>query len=160
MITKITEKLATQPGLSPHILDIVGRVRTVGLHKIAAQLRNKETFGLDDALKELGTKLSYDYLKQQKIASGLRSLSALHADGTVKIGQMFRLTGGGIQKLMPTLDKATQAKMPSSFGGTAGKAAQGTFEAAQPGTLGFAKKTMRGTAVPGELPAMRPLPTR
>lgn len=101
MINGLTDKLAANYDKLPAaVLDIVNRTRTVGLHKIAAQLRNKKDFGLEDVVKELGTKLAYEYLKQQKIASGLKSLRDLHTDGTVKLSGLLRL-GPGAKELIP-----------------------------------------------------------
>jgi len=90
----IITKLGSQTSLSPAMLNVVQGVRQVGLHKIAAQMRGQDAFGLEHAVFELGTKLAYNYLKQQKIASGIRSLKTLEAQGDIKLaagfGQMAR----------------------------------------------------------------------
>jgi hypothetical protein len=86
MINDIAEKLAANyTQLSPSVIDLVSRTRSVGLHKIAAHFRGQNDFGLEDAIKELSVKLAYEYLKRQKIASGLSSLRDLHVDNTVKL---------------------------------------------------------------------------
>lgn len=160
MIPNLTDKLAANYDRLPaSVIDIVSRTRTVGLHKVAAQLRNKKDFGLEDVVRELGTKLAYGYLKQQKIASGLASLRDLHADNTVKLSGLLRLGPGIAKELIPA---AKGAVKPTALGTTFGaaKRVEGPLTSATPAGMGFPKKTLRGVTRPSELPAMGPLPTK
>jgi len=103
--------------LNPAILDIVNRTRVVGLHKVAAHITERDEFTLRDAVQELGTKLAYDYLKNQKIASGLGSLRELHNADIVKFA-MFRHVPGGVENLLRKRRVLPGTpKMPQTFGG-------------------------------------------
>lgn len=153
MINDITEKLAANYNqLSPSVLSVVSRARTVGLHKIAAQLRNKKDFGLEDAVRELSTKLAYEYLKQQKIASGLSSLRDLHTDDTVKLSGLLRIGGGVAEDITKTL--ATKARPSVPLVGAFGKnkVVEGAMTATRPSRMGFPKPT--------EAPGINRLPTK
>ena len=70
--------------LSPAMQDVMQRVRQTGLHKVAAQLRGVPEFTLHTGMQELAFKLAYTHLRNQKIASGIRSLTDLEAAGVIK----------------------------------------------------------------------------
>ncbi len=153
MINDITQKLASNyAALSPTVQDVVNRVRTVGLHKVAAQLRNKQDFGLEDAISELSVKLAYEFLKQQKIASGLNSLRDLHKNNTVKLSGLLRIGPHTAEDVTHLATKMRPPKppMPGSFG--AAKGVEGPLTAARPARMGFPATT--------EAPGINKMPTR
>lgn len=85
----IMEKLGSQ-SLSPAMQTVMLRAKSAGLHKIAANMRGVDNFTFRDAVLELSTKLAYDHLKRQKIASGMRALRALEASGDIKLAALKR----------------------------------------------------------------------
>jgi len=108
----IMEKLG-QAELSPALQHVVNKVKSAGLHKDAANMRGMEEFTLRDAVLELSTKLAYNYLKSQKIASGMRALQALEASGDVKLAAGFaEMAARGAKKKNPLLDPKTYNESP------------------------------------------------
>lgn len=120
----IMDKLGSR-GLSPAMQDVVLRAKSAGLHKIAATMRGQEEFTFRNAILELSTKLAYDHLKQQKIASGMCSLRALEASGAIKLSSMARMPQPGqnamtIMEQIAKKSKGAPAPMPATLGGGQG----------------------------------------
>lgn len=88
LLNQLTTKRAQ---LNPHVLDIVLRTRQLGLHKVAAHTNNCAEYGLAEVIRDLGTKLAYAHLKQQKIASGLGSLRELQLANIIKLSNQQTL---------------------------------------------------------------------
>lgn len=126
LLNTLTAKTAQ---LSPSVLDIVNRTRTLGLHKVAAHTHNCVEYGLQDVIRELGTKLAYAHLKHQKIASGLESLRELHQDQTVKLS-LFRHSGTAVSSL---LTAAKQAPLPLKGNLSAARSGIGSLPPPPPG---------------------------
>jgi hypothetical protein len=124
-----------QAQFSPSVLDIVARTRALGLHKVAAHTHNCAEYGLPEVIKELGTKLAYAHLKQQKIASGLTSLRDLHADNTIKLADIGRWINKGTQ--LQNLLQTGRRKVA-------------------PGSLIHPGQTIGGSSSIGKLPSMPP----
>lgn len=155
--------------LSPAVLDIINRTRVVGLHKVAAHITNRDEFTLRDAIQELGTKLAYEHLKNQKIASGLGSLRELHNADIVKLSSLGRMIGKGTtetwQNLMPRAMRKSPPGAPAMphllpGGGTASPFPSSVTPAGRPSIN--PKQTMRGANLRRDemgMPAMGRLPT-
>lgn len=143
----ILEKLSTAQ-LSPAMQDVMLRAKSAGLHKIAAKMRGQEAFTYRDAVLELTTKLAYDYLKQQKIASGMQALKALEASKAIKLSSIARMPLPGKNAINLVDEAAKKAKgsapMPATFGGGGGGVSGGAATAA-PMTQQAKKTTMRGS---------------
>lgn len=84
----ITELTAKHAQLSPAVHRVIAGTRQLGLHKVAAFSSNAAEYNLQNVIYELGTKLAYDHLKRQKIASGLRSLNDLEQDNVIKLANV------------------------------------------------------------------------
>jgi hypothetical protein len=153
-MNNLVNKIASQrDALSPAIQDLVARVGQVGLHKIAAQMRGKESLELRDVITELATKLAYQHLKQQKVAAGLASLKNLEASGSVKLSQMFQLGKQGVTSLVPKAGRAAE-----ELAGTLGRPRQLSTAGIWPQGLpqNVSKDTLRGATRP-EYPAIHRL---
>jgi hypothetical protein len=154
--------------LNPAVLDIINRTRVVGLHKVAAHITNRDEFTLRDAIQELGTKLAYEHLKNQKIASGLGSLRELHNADIVKLSNLGRMFGKGTaetwQNLMPRAMRKPApgaSVMPPhlSGGGTVGPLPKNTAPTvAERVPMGRLPTAPPATPTPGVNPFGRPLP--
>lgn len=68
--------------LSPQMQSVMQRVRTAGLHKVAASLYEVPDVTLKVAVAHLGTSLVHHKMRHQKIASGLESLAYLNGEKT------------------------------------------------------------------------------
>lgn len=137
----IINKLASHP-LSPAMQDVMQRVRQVGLHKIAAAQYGYDDFTLAHAVLELGTKLAYQHLKQQKIATGMRALQSLEADNTVKLSNVFRLKD--MKSMMPKAEQAAPALRPGAMFGSGQQATVGgNLSRTVPVDVGAGKRTLQ-----------------
>jgi len=157
--------------LNPAVLDIINRTRVVGLHKVAAHITNRDEFTLRDAIQELGTKLAYEHLKNQKIASGLGSLRELQGAGIVKLSTSIGMMSGhgATETWKDLLTRASMRKpvpgaavMPShlSGGGTVGPLPGGAASAvAERVPMGRLPTAPPATPTPDVNPFGRPLPS-
>ena len=170
MYDQITTTLYSKTAqLNPAILDIINRTRVVGLHKVAAHISNRPEFTLRDAVQELGTKLAYEHLKNQKIASGLGSLRELQGAGIVKlsnsVGQMVGHGANETWKNLLNLAKrkpapgATVMPRTLSGGGTMGPVPTSVAPAvAERVPMGRLPTAPPATPTQGVNPFGRPLP--
>ena len=170
MYDQITTTLYSKTAqLNPAILDIINRTRVVGLHKVAAHISNRTEFTLRDAVQELGTKLAYEHLKNQKIASGLGSLRELQGAGIVKLSTSIgRMHNGAWQDMLTAAKRRTPAPgasvMPShlSGGGKVGPLPVNAAHAAPAGAervpMGRLPTAPPATPTPDVNPFGRPLP--
>lgn len=68
--------------LSPHVIDVVRRIKTAGLHRTAAALRGASSpITIKTAASTLGVMLITAARRREKIAAGLAALSALDDNG-------------------------------------------------------------------------------
>jgi hypothetical protein len=82
-ISALLEKVATANlRLNPHVLDVVTRVKTAGLHRTAAALHTEsQPMSIKTAAGLLGAKLLENSRRRQKIAAGISALNALDSNG-------------------------------------------------------------------------------
>ena len=65
--------------LNPSVLDVVRRVRSVGLHKTAEALTGRET-SMKTAVAVLGAKMQFRRSKYNKIAAAIAALENADSD--------------------------------------------------------------------------------
>jgi len=72
---ELIEKIASSDvTLNPAVLDVIRRVRTVGLNKTAAAMQGTDEVTLKSAVQALGTKLAMKRARHEKIAAALIAL--------------------------------------------------------------------------------------
>ena len=79
----LLEKVATTSlRLNPHVLDVMHRIKTAGLHRTAASLHgHSEPLSIKTAAGILGARLVLNSRRRTKIASGLEALAKLASNG-------------------------------------------------------------------------------
>lgn len=158
MIMKVAN---TRMGLSPAMRDVVNRVKSAGLHKVASSFYGRE-LSMPIAAGTLGTKLVKHRYNFDKIASGIAALKELEAAGDVSLrknASMFNLKT--MKKVIPeAAEGAAKKEMPATVGGKAVKDHGDIFaNVAQQEEIPehLARKGLGKTTVRGELPAVKPL---
>jgi len=136
---------------NPAFQQIIRQVQENGLHKMGEHLHG-EDFSLKTAIQHLATQQIYNDLKQQKIASGLKSLNQI--DAFKKKASMFRMTERGVERILPEVAKAVESKLPQEL--VAARGGVEGFPAALKSKKPWTKQTISGVE---ELPAMRQLPS-
>lgn len=75
---KNLEKLAQTKVAENHVLmDILKKVQSEGLHKVAAKMHNMPEVTLNAAVYSLATKLAFLHMKNRRVNAGLEALSKL-----------------------------------------------------------------------------------
>jgi len=153
--------------LPPALRDVVTRVKSQGLHKVAAPMLGVPgELTMNKVAFILGARLSQHRQKWSRIKSAMLALNALEQDGTLKSAAMFRMNEGQLENLIAKAPKAVEeggffsgardavraTESPGLFAGQAGEGSPGLN----------LKSTIRGSsfAMPGERLPINALPTQ